>query len=176
MQHFLKIFKKKRVPSNANAFTLFGLSMEVGHPVHSMAVLWICIYIGHTGAWIVTMWGSCWVSTLANQNLIGSEGFVVAVVLVTPVPKGGFGAIGTLNVSNGFLLSFLCSPCCVTQTQILLLTLKQPECSARTSVSTTAKFVRLWSRAGQLIKTLELDSRLKLYWLHQMVQISIHLS
>jgi hypothetical protein len=42
-----------------------------------------------------------------------------------------------------------CSRCCVIQTRIRLQTLKLPACSARTSVSTTAKCGRLWSRAGR---------------------------
>jgi hypothetical protein len=50
------------------------------------------------------------------------------------------------------ILYILCSLCCVIQTPILQRTRKLPECSARTSVSTTAKFVRSSSRAGLLIK------------------------
>ena len=43
----------------------------------------------------------------------------------------------------------ICSRCCVIQTRIRLQTPKLPACSARTSVSTTAKCGGLWSRAGR---------------------------
>ena len=46
---------------------------------------------------------------------------------------------------------FLCSRCCATPIQTLLLILKLLGCLARTSVSTTGEYVKLWNRAGLLI-------------------------
>lgn len=49
-----------------------------------------------------------------------------------------------------FICSFqICSRCCVIQIQIHLQTLKQQDCSVRTNVNTTGKFVKLWSRVGR---------------------------
>jgi len=46
-------------------------------------------------------------------------------------------------------ISFLCSPCCATQTPIHQPTLRLHACIAKIAVNTTGGCVKLWSKAGQ---------------------------
>ena len=88
--------------------------------------------------------------SVLNQNV----GSVYVDPNVVSQPSIFFSFLAEIVYVDGCIVGLtwgcaICSRCCVIQTRIRLQTPKLPACSARTSVSTTAKCGGLWSRAGR---------------------------